>query len=304
MDWIKGIQDALEYIEDHIIEDLDCETLGKVSGSSSFHFQRVFSTLCGYTVGEYIRNRRLTRAGAELALEKGRVIDVAVKYGYDSPDSFARAFTKFHGITPSAAREEGAQLRSFSRISIGVSLEGGFSKDISATEYTVVQKPAQTLVGFKRRFTGTPDQRFAQEDDFAVNTRSNQYLLRGMARDCDTIYTILTNFDQDSYDYYLAAAIDEWEEYAEEIGEDAARFEEIKVPSQLYVVCETERTEYPTELLEDLRRKVIGQWLPLSGYCLAEAPEIAVIHWYYERNNVELNNSRYVELWLPIEKTE
>ena len=89
MDWITGIQNAINYIEDHITEELDYERIAKESFSSSFHFQRVFSILCGYTLGEYIRNRRLTLAGAELANTREKVIDVAYKYGYDNPESFA-----------------------------------------------------------------------------------------------------------------------------------------------------------------------------------------------------------------------
>ena len=103
MDWITGIQNAIRCIEDHITEELDYEQIAKESFSSPFHFQRVFSILCGYTLGEYIRNRRLTLAGAELANTRERVIDVAYKYGYESPESFAKAFQKFHGITPSQA---------------------------------------------------------------------------------------------------------------------------------------------------------------------------------------------------------
>ena len=96
MDWIIGMQKAIDYIEEHITEEIDYEMVAQQSFSSSFHFQRVFSILCGYTLGEYIRCRRLSLAGAELALGKIKVIDAAVKYGYDSPDSFGRAFQKFH----------------------------------------------------------------------------------------------------------------------------------------------------------------------------------------------------------------
>ena len=92
MEWINGMQRALAYIEEHLTEEIDYEEVAKQSFSSSFYFQRVFSILCGYTLGEYIRNRRLTLAGAELQSENAKVIDVALKYGYESPDSFAKAF--------------------------------------------------------------------------------------------------------------------------------------------------------------------------------------------------------------------
>lgn len=98
MNWIDGLQQAINYIEDNITEVLDTEEIAARSFSSPYHFQRVFSILCGYTLGEYIRNRRLSLAGAELQRGEIKVIDAAVKYGYESPDSFAKAFRKFHGV--------------------------------------------------------------------------------------------------------------------------------------------------------------------------------------------------------------
>ena len=110
---IEGIQNAITYMEENLTEDVSVKKIAEKAYVSEFHFQRVFSALCGFSVGEYIRNRRLALAAQELAASDVKVIDVAVKYGYDSPDSFARAFTKFHGITPSAAKEKGAKLRDF-----------------------------------------------------------------------------------------------------------------------------------------------------------------------------------------------
>ncbi|WP_330684708.1 helix-turn-helix domain-containing protein [uncultured Acetatifactor sp.] len=175
MEWVVGIQRAIDYIKDHITEELDYEEIARTGFSFSYHFQRVFSILCGYTLGEYIRSRRLTLAGMELAADKIRVIDAAVKYRYESPDSFAKAFARFHGITPSAAREPGARLRSFARLSIRISLEGGSSMD-----YRIEEKPEMVLTGYKRFFTGSPAERDAQEEAFYVTTRLNQYALKGL----------------------------------------------------------------------------------------------------------------------------
>lgn len=126
MDWIAGIQRAIDYIEAHLNDELDYSAIAHEGFSSPFHFQRVFSILCGYTLGEYIRYRRLSVAGSRLASGSDRVMDVALEFGYDSPDSFAKAFRAFHGITPSQARGNGAMLRSFSRLNIKVTLEGAF----------------------------------------------------------------------------------------------------------------------------------------------------------------------------------
>lgn len=299
MDWITGIQNAINYIEDHITEELDYEQIAKVSFSSSFHFQRVFSILCGYTLGEYIRNRRLTLAGAELANTREKVIDLAYKYGYDNPESFAKAFQKFHGITPSQARGIGVMLKSFSRLSIKVSLEGG-----SIMNYRIEEKPAMLLTGYKRRFTGSPNDKQDQDHNFACETRLEQYILEGMCREHETIYQILTNFDADGYDFYYAYQFPSWAlEDMQEIPADiAARFENVSIPAGTYIVFETERCEFPTAKMDELRMKAISEWLPTSGYELRDAPEIGVIHWFWEEGNDKVNHSRYCELWLPITK--
>ncbi|MDO5400976.1 MAG: helix-turn-helix domain-containing protein [Eubacteriales bacterium] len=298
MDWITGIQRALDYIEDHICEDIDYEELGRISYSSPYHFQRVFSILCGYTLGEYIRLRRLTLAGRELAEGNTKVIEAAMEYGYDSPDSFAKAFAKFHGITPSAAREPGARLKSFSRLSVKVSLEGG-----STTEHRIVKSPAMTLVGIRRRFTGTPDgdERWMQEHIFACESRLEQYLLHGMAGDCFTTYEVVQNIGPDGYDFCYAAKVDYWDVCREDLGPEAERFEEIEIPPQTYLVCETPRCQWPCDLQDELRYRVVTQWLPGSGYRLAQAPELAIVHWPFEKGNEAAAHSHYVELWLPVE---
>ena len=299
MDWITGIQNAINYIEDHLTEELDYEMIAKESFSSSFHFQRVFSILCGYTLGEYIRNRRLTQAGTELANNHIKIIDVAYKYGYDSPESFAKAFQKFHGITPSQARSGGVTLRSFSKLSIKVSLEGG-----SFMNYRIEEKPALLLTGYKRRFTGSPNDKKEQDHNFACETRLEQAILEGLSREHETIYQVLTDFDEDGYDFYFAYQFPSWAlKDLEDLPADiTARFSHVHVPEGLYLVCETERCQFPTAVVDQLRAEAVGQWLPTSGYELRSAPEIGVIHWFWEEGNEKLNHSRYCELWLPIVK--
>ena len=128
MDWISGIQKAVDYVEAHITEDLDYNKIAKQAYSSPFHFQRIFSILCGYTLGDYIRMRRLTLAGNELASTNEKVLDIAVKYGYDTQESFSRAFTRFHGVSPSQVRN-GANLKSFSRLFVKLTMDGGHMTD-------------------------------------------------------------------------------------------------------------------------------------------------------------------------------
>ena len=300
MDWITGIQNAINYIEDHLTEPIDYDRVAQESFSSPFHFQRVFSILCGYTLGEYIRLRRLTLAGTELATGNGKVIDIAAKYGYDSPDSFARAFQKFHGITPSQARSNGAVLRSFSRLSLKISLEGG-----NMMNYRIEKKEALVLTGYKARFTGTPMDRKSQDHDFICGSRLNQAVLQFMAHDVDTSYEILTNFDDTGYDFYEAALIGKqsYEMFEEEMGSELfSRFEQVTIPAGTYLVCQTERCMWPCDLRDALYRQAVSEWLPSSGHLLADGPSVEVVHWYYKENDDAYNSTRYMELWLPITK--
>ena len=300
MDWITGIQNAINYIENHITEELDYEQIAKESFSSSFHFQRVFSILCGYTLGEYIRNRRLTLAGVELSNTRDKVIDVAYRYGYDNPESFAKAFQKFHGITPSQARGGGATLKSFSRLSIKVTLEGG-----SIMNYRIEQKKPLVLFGYKAHFTGSPKERQLQDHNFICGTRLKHAALQYLAHDADTTYNVFTNISDEGYDFSIAACLgkDGWEDIVNTFGDEVADwFEEIVIPGGTYLVCEGERCQYPANYADDLYREAVANLMSNSSYELAPGPEVEIVHWFYKEGNEKLNSSRYLELWLPIEK--
>ncbi len=142
MEWLDRMTAALNYMEDHMADCLDVADIAKAAYSSPFHFQRMFHMLTGVTVAEYIRKRRLTFAAQELVSSNARVLDVALKYGYDKPESFAKAFRKVHGISPSQARGSGASLKTFPRLSFHITLKG--DKDM---DYRIADKPAFKVVG-------------------------------------------------------------------------------------------------------------------------------------------------------------
>lgn len=148
MDWIKGFNNAIDYIEQNITEPLAYERIAQEMNISGFYFQRIFSILCGYTVGEYIRSRRLTLAGNDLLTTDEKIIDIALKYGYDTPEGFTRAFTRFHGVTPSAVRTKPVNLKSFARLSIIISVKGGESMN-----YKIEKKSGFKIVAKTQRFS-------------------------------------------------------------------------------------------------------------------------------------------------------
>lgn len=157
MDWVSGIQRALDYVEAHLTEKIDFAAVARESYASSFHFQRMFAMLCGFTLGDYLRMRRLSVAAEELRRTGAKVIDVALKYGYDTPESFSRAFSRFHGISPSEARR-GGNVKSFSRLSVKLIVSGGNTMDYR------IEKLDGFRLACKRKFVAKPQGETATED--------------------------------------------------------------------------------------------------------------------------------------------
>ena len=245
--WIMGFQDSIDYIEKNLTEALDVDRIAEKAALSSFYYQRIFGALCGMTVGEYIRLRRMTLAAQDLAVSDSKVIDVAVKYGYDSPDSFAKAFQRFHGITPSQAREPGASLRSLAPLHIKITLEGG-----SMLDYRIVEKAPFTIVGIKRRFN--TETSYQEIPKFWNEWTSDMKGLKGM-------FGVCLDMDGKEFDYWIADLYAPWEDTPEDC-------EIHQIPGGLWAefVC---RGPLP-DSLQSVNTKIWTQWLPsLQGYSLA-----------------------------------
>ena len=196
-------------------------------------------------------------------------MDVALKYGYESPDSFAKAFQKFHGMLPSQARNNGSNLKSFSRLVLKFSLEGG-----TVMNYRIEEKNEMILTGYKRHFVGIPGERENQEKEMYVKTRALQYILQGLSGNLEMNYDVITNIDDEGYDFYIANQLSAY--YRNNLNKDdvlgeafAKFFENITIPKCTYAVFETERCSYPTTVFLDLRKRIATEWLPNSGYQLA-----------------------------------
>ena len=299
MDWTEGIRRAIDYIEENLAGEISCEEAAARAFSSPYHFQRVFGIVCGCTFGEYVRKRRLTLAGADLSESKMKVTDAALKYGYETPESFSRAFLKFHGVMPSQAKR-GACLRSFSRIALKIDKKGCFEMN-----YRIEEKPELILTGFRRHFEGVPygDARERQEDAFFRTTRAKQWLLRGASDTPETEYCVLLDADENGYDFCIAYALDEWSRehlydpsvtgvgFMEDMG-----FETLVIPRRLYATFRTPEMRRPILDHVELRRQIVTEWLPSTEYVFADAPEVVAMFWPARGEN------RYIEIRLPIER--
>ncbi len=302
MNWIEGLQKAIDYIEENLTAEIDYEEVAKRAYSSNFHFQRVFGITCGFSLGEYIRRRRLTLAGNDLLDGNAKVIDIALKYGYETPESFSRAFYKFHGVMPSQVKK-GRHLKSFSRLTLKIDLIGG-----SEMKYRIEETPEIILVGYKKRFTGVPygKERVKQEEEFLTTTRAKQWLLLGASNDYTTDYMVVTNVSDDGYDFYVAYELDEWTrnemfnpkttgvDFMDKLG-----FETLVIPPTACAVFETEKQKCPLKDYVDIRKRIVTEWLPASGFEFADAPEIVAMHW---RPKGQWSKERYIEIRLPIVK--
>ncbi len=147
MEWIRCINQMLRYVEAHLQDDLDIAVIARQVSFSPFYLQRMFTMMTDMTVSEYVRQRRLSAAGQELQATNAKVLDVALRYGYETPESFQKAFRRFHGITPSAAKRTRAQLRYLNPLQIQVTLTGGKIMD-----YSIENLGEITVVGMERRF--------------------------------------------------------------------------------------------------------------------------------------------------------
>ena len=285
MDWIKLIGDSVKYIEEHITDDITVDGVAASVCISSYYFQKGFSMLCGFSVAEYIRNRRLALAGNEIVAGNGKIIDIALKYGYDSPDSFTKAFTRFHGVTPMSARKDGAVLKSFAPLKIKFSLEGGYIMD-----YKIEKKEAFKVIGDRRTFdyetAKTVVPKFWQEH-FASG--------KGKTVCGEFGINIDLKMGRDSFEYLRA------DRYSG--GEVPEGFEVREIPSFMWAVFPC-RGPMPTAL-QDVNTKIFTEWLPslseyefAAGYCVEMYDDPTK----YPKGTSDGNY--YCEIWIPVKKKQ
>lgn len=287
MDWITGISKAIDYIEEHITEPTDYARAAKEACSSPFNFQRVFALLCGYTLGDYVRMRRLTLAGEELLSTDAKVIDVALKYGYDSPESFSRAFTRFHGVSPSAVRK-GAVIRSFSRICVKLILTGG-----SIMEYRIEKKQATKIICRRREFTKPGDDYTNREIPEFWNECGRDGSIQklcGYIKDSAQFKGLLgvcfsTEMTDSGFPYGIGAEYD---------GEsDPQDFEIVEIPAYTYAVF-TVRGRMP-DAFRETYRKICTEFFPQSGYEYGNGVEIEAYP------SADVQNPDYTcEIWIAV----
>ena len=293
MNWIQGIQRAIDYVEANITDDIDYEEAAKQAYSSVFHFQRVFGILCGFSLGDYIRMRRLSLAGEELSNGDAKVIDVAMKYGYDTPESFSRAFTRFHGISPREAKR-GGNVKIFTPLSVKLTLTGG-----SKMDYKIVKRDMFQVV-CKRKKVEKPQAANANLDitemwqdcgadgtmEKLVRCMPEKPVMRGLLGICFSAELEAKQFPYGIGVEYGGGKIDDG-------------LELITIPANTYAVF-TSRGKMPDAFIDTYNR-IVTEFFPQSSkYEYAENVEFEVY------SSADTQNPDYeCEIWIAVkEKAE
>lgn len=282
MEWIDNLNKSIEYIEEHITDEVDYEQLAKIACCSAYHFQRMFAYLANAPLSEYIRRRRMSLAALDLQNGTESVTAIGLKYGYSSPTAFNRSFKNIHGIAPSVAKARGAKLKSYPPISFSVAVKGG--KELC---FRIEDKPSFRVVGIsaplqneiEKNFKVVP-QMWAKAAMFGTVAK----LSKMMNKEPMGLLGVSACGDAEQWKYYIAVSTDA----------PAGKYEEYIVPAASWAIFSGEG---PSKSIQELEQRIVTEWLPSSGYEYVNAPDIEVYL------NADPKNAKY-EVWIPIQKSK
>ena len=288
MDSLERMNLALAYIEESLDGEIDFKQVERLALCSDYHFRRMFSFLTGINLSEYIRRRRLTLAAFDLLHSDARVIDIAVKYGYSSPDAFTRAFVALHGVTPTEARDARRPLKAFPRMTFQITIKGA-----SEMNYRIVEKEGFRIVGLMRRvpliYEGVNPHIAAMSAE--LNTELIGTLKALSNVEPRGLISASTNFsegrlDGGELDHYIGVATTK---------DEQAGPARLDVRPSTWAVFESVGP-FP-QTLQNIWGRIYSEWFPLSGYESIPGPEIL----WNEGKDVESPTFRS-EIWIPVRK--
>jgi len=280
------MNDAIAHIEENLDGEIDYSQTAKRANCSAYHFQRVFSYMAGTSLAEYIRRRRLTLAAFDLQSGDMKVIDVAIKYGYDSPTAFSRAFQTFHSMTPSEARDTKKSFTSYPPISLQIIIKG-----VTAMNYRIEKKSEIRIVGIKLATTVDEGKNLCDIPEFWAQCHQSGQTPKiaalinkepfGLLGVC-----VMPSTGGPEFDYYIAAPTDQ------PAPEGMAEY---VIPASQYAIFEC--IGPMPNAIQDLTQRIFTEWLPTSGYEYGGAVDIEV----YSDGDTSSKDYKS-EIWVPIVK--
>lgn len=280
MEWIERLNHAIDYIEKHLTTEIDYEQLGRIACCSSYHFQRMFTYMAGIPLSEYIRRRKMSLAAVDLQGKNMKIIDVAGKYGYQSPTAFNRAFQSVHGIAPSPVKNEGVSIKSFPPILFKITVKGA-----EEMNYRIETKDAFRIAGvsvplhkdIEKNFTVIP----AKWQEVSANGTLQKLLPMMDTQPMGVLGVSICN-DKEPWKYYIAVST----------SQENNEFEEYIVPAATWAIFSGTGTN---QSIQELEQRIVTEWLPTSGYEYGNAPDVEVYL------NPDPQNAQY-EVWIPVVK--
>lgn len=264
MDSLENMNGAISYIEDNLMHEIDFQEVSRIAQCSEYHFKRMFSFLAGVSLSEYIRRRRLTHAAFDLKNSTEKVIDIAMKYGYHSPDAFTRAFQSLHGVTPTEARLHAHSLKAFPKMTFQLTIKGG-----TELNYRIEEKSAFRVAGWKKRITLVPAGTNPEISGMWESISDKTYTQIESLAELEPrgIINVCTNFSEErsqhgELDYYIAAATTK---------QCPENLEELEIQKNTWAVFEVEGD---WDKVQDAWGRIYSEWFPSSGYEHVEGPEI------------------------------
>ena len=302
MAWYERMNMAIDYIEENLCNDINFEMISKITCQSPVSFQRTFSIVTDISVFEYIRRRKLTLAAFDLQNSNVKVIDVALKYGYESPEAFTRAFKETHGTTPSKARKYGLPLKAFPRITFLLSLKGD-----SAMEYRIENKEAFTVYGIEGIFTMEDGKNLKDVGAFwreCLESKRLEKLIESANEPRSCIYAVgdyrRTPDGDSSHSFPYMISVCRTENC------NTSGYVEVEIPAATWAVFRSEnyytreqaigmiREQAGTSALHNFIKRIYTDWLPTAAYNKIHGYEMEL----YFISDI---NKCYPEIWIRVE---
>jgi len=285
VDWIKNLNSALKYIERNLEVEIDHTEVAKIANSSKFHFLRVFNILTEKTLGEYIRERRMSLATKEIMSSDQKIIDIAYRYRYETPESFSKAFKRFHGVTPSQAKKSSMILKAAPPLYFSISVKGD-----NPVDYKVEKKGAFKVVGPSIDVTSKDGENFIKIPQFWQNLiKSGKVEMLGKKAGPLGVMGVCYNYDMTTEEFSYMAGI-EGDSF------DGMETKVYEVPELTWAVFSGEGPL--PDSMQIMWKKIYQEWFPATNYEHDEGPELEI----YTSCNPETNENSY-EIWIPV-KTE